>query len=346
MAPSPAVTFDSLRRRLANGQYDPVYLLHGEEGFYIDELVKEFEKIIPADDKEFAQYTLYAPQVEPGAVMDLCMSVPMMSDRQVVILKEAQAVDANWINRLQRYVLNPSPTTILVICVRGAQAKGKDFLAAIKQTGAVCFESRKLWDYQLPAVIAGLVADKGMRAGDKAVKMLADFIGTDLSRLHNEIAKLADILGRGAEITPEAIERNIGYSKDFNTFELVDAVAARDEAKCWRIAAYFAANPKAVSMVLVCSALFGLFSDLVIAIWTPDRSDDGLKKALGLKNAFALRRLRLALSHYNAYQIIEIIDALRRFDAMIKGNGSRQAAPDLFRDLLFHIFTAPGKLPV
>ena len=346
MALSSAQQFDIFRRELRDGDFASLYLLHGEEGYFIDELLKEFEKFIPEEEKEFAQHTLFAPQVEAGQVMDLCMSVPMMSDVQMVILKEAQAVHANWMDRLERYVLNPSPTTILVICVRGAKAKGKKFLAAIKKSQARCFEANKLWDSQLPPVIAGFIRDRGLTADGKAINMLADFIGNDLSRLSNEIGKLAQVLGKGARITPEAIERNIGYSKDYNTFVLVDAVAARDEAKCWRIANYITANPKAMAMPLVSAALFGLFADLVTAIWTPDRSNEGIRKALGIKNSFGMTRICTALSNYNAYQVIEIIDALRRFDAMTKGNGSRQDGPALFRDLLFHILTAPGKLPV
>jgi len=345
MPPVPAITFDALRRQLANGQYAPVYLLHGEEGYYIDALVKDFEKIIPEADKEFGQYTLYAPQTEPGAVMDLCMSVPMMSERQVVILKEAQAVRADQLNRLARYAANPSPSTVLVICVRGAQAKGKDLITAVKAKGVV-FEAKKVRDYELPGVVGNLVRDKGLKAGPKAVGMLCDFIGTDLSRLHNEIGKLAAILGAGAEITPEAIERNIGYSKDFNTFELVDAIAVRDMAKSWRIADYFASNPKAAPMVLVASGLFSFFADLMVAVYTPDKSDKSLMAALSLRYPMALRRIRAGLANYNPFQIIEILDAVRRFDAMSKGNGSRQPAAVLFHDLLIHIFTAPGRLPV
>ena len=344
MAPPPAITFDALRRQLANGQYAPVYLLHGEEGYYIDELLKDFEKIIPADEKEFNQYTLYAPQVEPGAVMDLCMSVPMMAERQVVILKEAQAVRADQLNRLHRYASSPAPHTILVICVRGAAAKGKDLLAAVRAKGVV-FEAKKVYDSQLPRVVADLVRARGLRAGDKAIEMLGDFIGTDLSRMSNEIAKLAEILGKGAEITPESIERNIGYSKDFNTFELIDAVAARDVAKSRRIADYFASNPKAAPIVLVTAGLYNLFADLITAVWTPDKSDKSLMAALSLRNSFALRRIRTGMNNYKAYQMIEIVDAIRRYDAMSKGNGSRQSAPALLNDLLYHIFTAPGTLP-
>ena len=345
MAPAQTITFDALRRQLANRQYAPVYLLHGEEGYYIDALVKEFEKIIPDEDKEFNQYTLYAPQVEPGAVMDLCMSVPMMSERQLVILKEAQAVRADQLNRLHRYAASPSPSTILVICVRGAQAKGKELIAAVKDKGVI-FEAKKVRDYEMPSHAATLVRDMGMKAGAKAVGMLCDFIGADLSRMHNEIGKLSAILGAGAEITPEAIERNIGYSKDYNSFEFLDALAARDTAKAWRIADYFAANPKAAPIVLLTSGIFSLFADAMVAVYTPDKSDKGLMAALSLNRAIFLRRVRAVLANYNPFQIIEILDTVRRFDAMSKGNVSRQPATALFRDMLYHIFTAPGKLPV
>lgn len=341
---SANISFDAVRRQIRNGQYAPVYLLHGEEGYFIDELLKDFDRIIPEEDKEFNQYTLYAPQVEPGSVMDLCMSVPMMAERQLVILKEGQAVRSDQLNRLHRYVTSPSPSTILVICVRGAVAKGKELLAAVKANGVI-FESKKIRDYELPKYVYQLVTERGMRADQKAIGMLCDFVGADLSRLSNEIGKLVDILGKGAEITPEAIERNIGYSKEFNSFELVDAVAARDVAKSMRIAGYFAANPKAAPMVLVASGLFSLFADLMTAVYTPDKSDDGLMRALSLNYKAALRRIRLGLQNYNAFQIIEILDAIRRFDAMSKGNGSRQPATALFHDLLYHIFTAPGKLP-
>ena len=230
------------------------------------------------------------------------------------------------LNRLHRYAASPSPSTILVICVRGAQAKGKELIAAVKDKGVI-FEAKKVRDYEMPSHAATLVRDMGMKAGAKAVGMLCDFIGADLSRMHNEIGKLSAILGAarggedmvqhvaeqrrgrlaravafahgvetphgvkyfdnlewivvgqhgthapqeygavereigklsailgaGAVITPEAIERNIGYSKDYNSFEFLDALAARDTAKAWRIADYFAANPKAAPIVLLATA--------------------------------------------------------------------------------------------
>ena len=132
---APAVTYDSLCRQLAAGQFAPVYLLHGEEGYYIDDLVRRFESILSEEEREFNLHVLYAPEVEPGAIMDLCMQYPMMADRQVVIVKEAQAVSADRINKLYRYVSSPVNTTVLVICFRGVQAKGKELLAAVRSKG-------------------------------------------------------------------------------------------------------------------------------------------------------------------------------------------------------------------
>lgn len=342
-SPATNISFEALRRQLANGQYAPVYLLHGEEGFFIDELLADFERIIPDEDKEFNQYTLYAPQVEPGRVMDICMGVPMMADRQLVILKEAQSIKSDQLNRLHRYASSPSTSTILVICVRGATAKAKDLLAAVKAKGVV-YESKKAMPWDLPKMVEQLVSTRGMHAGQKAVGMLCEFIGADLSRINNEIVKLADLLGHGAEITPEAIERNIGYSKDYNTFELVDAVAAGDVSKSMRIANYFASNTRNGQLYVVASSLFGLFADMITAVYTKDKSDENLMHTLGIKK-MALRRLRTAMQRYNAFQVIEIMDAIRRFDAMSKGVGSRRPAAELLQDLLYHIFTAPGKLP-
>lgn len=343
---APDTTFDSVKRRLAAGTYAPVYLLHGEEGYYIDRLVKEFDRVIPEEDKEFNQYVLFGAQVEPGAVADLCMSIPMMSDRQLVILKEAQVMRADQLNRLARYVASPSPSTILVICVRGAKCKATELVSAIKKHGGEVFESPKVPDYKLMPHVEAIVHNLGMSAGQKALDMLCEFIGSDLSRMHNEVAKLAHILGSGSEITPDAIERNIGFSKDFNSFELIDAIAARNMAKAWRIVGYFESNPKAAPMPMLVGSLFNLFADMMVAVYLPgDKSVNGLMKSMSLSYPAAMK-LTTVLRNYNAFQAIEILDAIRRFDAMSKGNGSRQPAIALLRDLIFHIATAPGRLPV
>lgn len=339
-----APTFESIRKDIRSRRLAPVYLLHGEEGYFIDELVKEFENVLPDDEKAFNQYVLYAPEVQPAQVYDLCHRIPMMSDRQVVILKEAQVVSADRLNKLHTYAAAPVATTVLVICCRGAQAKGKDLLAALRRSGAVIFESKKVTDYNAPAVIGQYIKEKGLSAEQKSLEMLRDFIGTDLSRLFNEIDKLASILPAGATVTPEVVERNIGISREFNSFELVDALAVRDAGKCFRIAAYFRANPKAAPLVMVTASIFNFFADVLTAHYSADRSDSGLMSALGLRNNFALRRIKSGMANYSPVKVVEIISAIRTFDARSKGVGSRQNDQQLFYDLLFHILTAPGRI--
>lgn len=343
---SSAVTFDSLVRSLKNGQYAPVYAVHGEEGYYIDSLAEQFENIVPEQDRDFALTIMYAPRVEPQAVVDMCRQLPMMTDRQVVIVKEAQAVPAAWIDRLAAYAASPAPTTVLAVCGRGDKLKGKEFLKAVPTGGGVVYEAAKVKEWQVPRLLNEYIKSCGLTADVKAVDMLCEFVGADLSRLYNEVDKLAQILGNNARVTPESVERNVGISKDYNNFELIDAVAAKDPVRIFRIIRYFESNPKSNTPVVTVSMLFGFFADLLSAYYAKDRTDAGLHKELNLRNDFALRRLRAGMASYNAFQVIEIIDLLRRFDTMSKGVGSRQDPFRLMHDLMFRIITARGKLPV
>lgn len=345
MASAPAVTFDSIRESLSRRQYAPVYLLHGEEGYYIDALVDDFDRVIPSEEKDFNQYTLYAPETDMDKVIDICRRCPIMADRQVVILKEAQAVNAKSLSRLEPYVSNPTPSTILVICCRGSQFKGKELTSAVKATGVV-FESKKVNESGAAVLISRRLKEHKLNSDPKAVEMLRDYVGTDLSRLFNEIDKLATILPPGATVTPEAVEQNVGISKDFNNFELIDALANRDAAKTFRITSYFASNPKNNPTAMTTSLIFGLFSDLLICQFSPDKSDAALMNALGLKSPWPLKRLRTAMTRYNAFQTIEIISALRDFDRKSKGMGSRQNEYQLQRELMFHIINAQGRITI
>ncbi|MBD5175019.1 MAG: DNA polymerase III subunit delta [Bacteroidales bacterium] len=343
MAAAPAPTFPDIRKALKARRFAPVYLLHGAEGYFIDELVKDFDSILSDDEKVFNQYTLFAPETEPGQVLDVCRRIPMMAEHQVVILKEAQAVRADKLAKLIPYLSSPTPTTILVVCVRGADAK-KDIEKAVVKGGGVVFYSKKVSDYNIPAVIGTYIREKGLSAEQKALEMLRDFVGNDLSRLYNEIDKLATLLPPRAAVTPEVIELNIGVSKEYNTYELVDALAARNAERAFRIAAYFRANPKAAPLVMVAASIFAFFADLLVAYYAADKSDKGLTDELGLRNNFALKRVRLGMSRYNAFQIIEIIGAIRRFDINSKGVLSRQNEHQLFHELIHHILTAPGRI--
>lgn len=341
---APAVTFESLKSQLAKRQYAPIYLLHGEEGYYIDALVKIFEQILPPEERDFNMYTMYAPEVSPDTVMDACRRYPMMSEYQVVILKEAQAIRADQLNRLHLYASQPSPSTILVICCRGAVAKAKDLIAEIKKNNGVVFLSEKIKEYNAINYISSYIKLKGMNAEQKALEMLRDYIGTDLSRLYNEIDKLALILGKNAMITPESIERNIGVSKDYNNFELIDALAQKDALKVFNIVEYFRLNPKNNPTVLIVTAIFNYYSDLLMLYFSKDKSEPTLMAMVGAKWPVQFAKFKAGMKNYNAFQVIEIISAIRDFDAKSKGIGSRQNEYDLLKDLVFHILSAPGDI--
>ncbi len=341
MATAGNDVFSDLKRRIESGDVKPVYLLHGEEGYYIDRLVEAFEQMLPEDDRAFNLYQLYAPETSPEAVMEVARRYPMMTDRQVVIVKEAQSVRADQLNKLHAYALHPNPMTVLVIACRGALAKGKELIDAIKKNGEI-FESKKLNERSVGPVIQNLIGANGLTVDPKALVMLRDYIGTDVSRLYNEINKLALILGRGAQITPEVIERNIGISKDYNNFELIDAITVRDAGKAFRILDYFKSNPKNNPTVLTSAQLFTTFSNLLIYQYTRDKSPSGYMDALGFRNQWQLRPIETAARNYSVRQTIQIISAIRDFDRKTKGVGSKMNEYDLLRDLVFTVLTARG----
>lgn len=338
------VTFQNLKNDLKNGRIAPVYLLHGDEGFYTDELVKTFENLLPPEERDFNLYILYAPQVTAATVMDTCRRYPMMADRQVVILKEAQAVNANYLNSLRNYASSPSPATTLVIVCRGAQAKAAELTKQMKEHGGIIFESKKLTDRTAGPVIRDFLRSKGLNIEDKALAMLQEYVGNDLSRVYNEVGKLAIVLGANAMVTPESIERNIGYSKDYNNFELAAAISRRDSGKAFQIIEYFRRNPKNNPTVLTATILFNLFSNTLVALYSKDQSDRGLMGELGFRSPYQLTDIRRAMTSYRPWQVIEIISAIRQFDTASKGIGSRADQYDLLRQLVFTIFTCPGQI--
>ena len=336
-------TYASLRASLAKGIAPArVYILHGEEGYFTDELVKMFEGLVAEADRDFGLTRLYGPTTDAATIVAAARSIPMLVDKQVVIVKEAQAMRADEVGKLSGYVAAPSPHTVLVVAFRGAQAKGRDLLASARKGGAVVFESKKLRESSLAGTIESMVREKGLTIEPKGVAMLGEYIGTEAARLYNEIDKLALILGKGSMITPEAIERNIGISKDYNNFELVGAVARRDMAAMFTILGYFRANPKGNPTVMTTAALYNFFSGLLIYHFTPSKSPSDKMSALGLKWQGQLRDYEAGARNYNAYITIGIISELRRFDRMTKGVGSRQNEYDLLHNLLYRILTIRG----
>lgn len=339
-----ALTYTRLMTDLRKRACAPVYLLHGEEGYFIDKIVKALEDIVAPEDRDFNLFTFYAPETDPDTVMDACRQFPMTGERIVVILKEIQAAKrANYLKALVPYVKQPAQTTVLVLCNRGEQARAAELVKAINASGGVVFESRKLKDRALQTAIADFIKERGLNCDPKALSMLTDYVGDDLSRIDNEVGKLTVTLGPGATVTPECVERNIGFSKDFNNFELVDAIARRDAPKAMRIVEYFKANPKNNPSIVTVAVLFNLFQNVLIAMYSADRSERGVMAALGFKWAIQARDVMNAMRRYSAWNVINIIGALRRCDVESKGAGSRFDPYDLLKQLVFYILNPEGR---
>lgn len=344
MAATSSPSFAQIHSDIKSRKMAPVYIIHGEESFYTDRLVEEFENLVPKEERDFNLFQLYGPECDAETVTQTCRRYPMMADRLVVILKEAQSARANVLDAIGPYVANPNPSTVLVICFRGQKAKGAKLLAAARASKAVVFESKRIYENALPAAVTAMVKELGLNIEPQTAAVLADHIGLDLSKVYNEVKKLAMILGKGAMITPQAIELHVGISREFNNFELVDAIAARDVKKTYTIINYFRANPKSNPAVLTSTALFSFFSNLLAVQFTRDKSQHSLMETLGIKYPRQLDRYLLAMKNYNAYHSIEIIQELRRFDARSKGIGSRQNEHDLLQELVFHILNCKGDI--
>lgn len=345
-APKNNTTYADVAKSIKSGNVAPVYLLHGEDSYYTDRLTEAFIEMIPEGDRDFNLTILYGTDVEHNIAMvtDACHRYPMMADRQVVILREAQVMRADAVEKLAPYVARPSLTTVFVIVFRGAKAKGRELQAALRKSGGVSFESVPLKETQIPAALTAMIKEKGLSIEPKGCQMLAQHVGTDLARLYNEVTKLATVLGAGAAVTPEAIERNIGISKDYNNFELQTALAARDAAKVFAIAKYFRSNPKSNPTVLTTAMLFSFFSNLLIYKFHAKESPSQRAAAMGVR--WVSPDYDRAAANYNARQVIEIIAALRDFDRKSKGQGSRYNEYDLQHDLFWRILTARGETDV
>lgn len=338
-------TFASLRNDIRHRSLQLVYILAGQEGYYADRLIEAFEGVIDEADRDFNLFVIYgSQQLDVANVVETARRYPMMSDRQVVILKEAQTMRADQLDKLAGYILSPSPTTVLVICFRGDKPKGKAMMDAAKK-GAVIFTSERPKPKDLPQCIKAIVDEHGLAIEVKALTMLKDYLGADLSKVHNAVAKLAMVLPPKATVTPEAIERNIGISKDFNSYELTDAIISRNFRKSMQIVEYFKANPKSNPPQAVASSVFNLFSNLLVYHFTPDKSPASLMAAMGFSQSWQLRNYETAARNFNAFQTAEIVSAIRDFDVKSKGIGSRQDASEMLRDLIYRIFTARGVLP-
>ena len=274
-------TYEEIARELKNRIYKPVYYLMGEESYYIDRISEYIaQTVLNENEKEFNQTIVYGADTDIATVINAAKRYPMMSKYQVVIVKEAQNIKN--IEELVYYLQKPLDSTILVLCHKhGTLDRRKKLAAEIEKVG-VLFESKKIKDAQLPGFISSYVKRRSVEIEPKASEMMAEFVGADLSRMAGELEKLIITLPRGQKrITPEQIERNIGISKDYNNFELRNALVAKDVFKANQIIKYFEENPKTNPLQMTLSVLFNFFSNLMLAYYAPDKSEQGIAQSAG-----------------------------------------------------------------
>lgn len=327
-------------KRIANdiksGKIKPLYLLTGEEPFFIDFLSDFIESnILTEDEKAFNQMVLYGNDVSIDDIISQAKRYPMMAERQVVIVKEAQELYRT-IENLEPYCKNPQPTTVLVICYKYKKIdKRKALYKAFKANGVI-LDEKKLYENKIPDWISKMLAAKGYKIVPKAALMLVEFLGNDLSKIKNELDKLTQIIPPSQTITPELVEENIGISKDFNNFELQNAISSGDIQKAFRIINYFAQNPKDNPVVMTLALLYSFFSKVLKYHALTNKSQAA--SVLGVA-PFFVKDYQQAASRYPMKKVSGIIAKLRDIDMKSKGVGAANVNPgDLLKELLAEIF--------
>ncbi|WP_375234948.1 DNA polymerase III subunit delta [Winogradskyella sp.] len=323
---------------IQKGDIKPIYFLMGEEAYYIDKISDYIENnILDEAEKGFNQMVLYGRDISIDDIVSNAKRYPMMAERQVVIVKEAQDLSRT-IEKLVDYVNNPQPTTVLVVNYKYKKIdKRKGLFKALQKVNAV-FESKKLYDNQVPDWIRRVLSGQGYQITPKASQMLVEFLGTDLSKIENELNKLKIVLPEGSQITPEAIEENIGISKDYNNFELRKAVGERNMSKAFKIVKYFGDNPKDNPMVVTVSLLFNFFSQLMQYHGLNDKSPRSVASALKI-NPYFVNEYSSAARNFPMKNVSKAISLLRDFDVKGKGVGANAISQDdLLKELLVKIF--------
>ncbi|WP_430413061.1 DNA polymerase III subunit delta [Kordia sp.] len=322
---------------IQQGNIKPIYFLMGEEAYYIDRIADYIEeKVLAEEEKGFNQMVLYGRDVTIDDIVANAKRYPMMAERQVVIVKEAQDLSRT-IDKLVGYIENPQPSTVLVICYKYKKiAKNKKLYKATVKSG-VMYESKKLYENQVADWIRRVLAGKKYQITPKAAQMLVEFLGTNLSKINNELEKLQLILPKGSEITPILIEENIGISKDYNNFELRKAIGDRDIAKAFRIITYFSENPKDNPTVVTVSLLFNFFSQLLQYHGLRDQNPKNVASVLRI-NPFFVKEYQVAARNYPMKNVSGIVATLREMDVKSKGVGaSNLSNGDLLKELLVKI---------
>lgn len=331
-------TYESIMDELKNRVYRPVYYLMGEEGFYTDRITDYIARnVLNEVEQEFNLSVYYGLDTNIETVISAARRYPMMSEYQVVIVKEAQMMKN--IDALINYLRMPLASTILVFAHKNGSLDRRKKIVAELERMAVVLDSKRLRDERLPSFITSYMREKSLVADNKAVLMIAESIGADLSRIASEIDKLSIALSDGEKrVTPELIEEHIGISKEFNNFELQNALVNKDVYKANRIINNFAQNPKKNPIQMTLALLFNFFSNVMMAYYSPEKTERGIAAFLGLKSAWGVDDYMKAMRNYRAMHVMEILHLIRLADAQSKGaEGAALSDYEIMRELIHKI---------
>jgi DNA polymerase-3 subunit delta len=306
------MTLEKLLKDLKNNNFKPVYWLEGDEEFFIDQVIEYAEKnILSESEASFNLTVFYGRDTSWPDLINACRKYPMFSDRQVVILKEAQSMKD--IEKLENYVEKPLSSTLLFVAYKGKKLDGRTKLSKLLKDKAILLTSKKMYDNELPEWISELIKSKGYSITNKALFLLIDHIGNDLSRLNNEVNKLALNLQGRNNITEDDVETFVGISKEFNVFELQQAIANKDLYKAIRIIQYFESNPKAAPIQLIFPSLYNYFSKVQMIYSVPSRDEKSVASALGVSPWFVKDYLQTAMRFSN-HEIERVLLLLHQFN--------------------------------
>jgi len=329
----------SILKDIKAKKYRPIYFLGGEEPYFIDVISDYIQNNVLEDhERDFNQTILYGKETNASEILSVVKRFPMMSEYQVVIVKEAQSLGKE-LEKLEAYFENPLQTTILVFCSKYKKPDKRKKSSKLIAKNGVLFESKKLYENQIGDFISNVMANKGYKIEPKASLMLTEFLGTDLAKINNELQKLQIIIPKGNTITAQDVEVNIGISKDFNVFELNNAIGNKDQIKAYRICNYFIENPKEKPLVVTVSLLFSFFSKVMQYHGISDKSDTNMASKLKV-NRFFVKDYAIAARNYPMKKVSFIIEKIRQADVKSKGVGSSQfGQSDILRELLVQIFS-------
>ncbi|MDR1114961.1 MAG: DNA polymerase III subunit delta [Tannerella sp.] len=332
-------TFEEICRDITAGKFAPVYVLMGEEPYFIDYIENLLiQNVLNETERDFNQMIYYGADSSVSDIINTARRFPMMAERQLVIIKEAQ--DLSKQDLLSYYIKMPVPSTVLVICHKYKKIDGrKNILLEAKKVGIV-FDSKKIYDNKMAAFIVSFMKQHSMDIDGKSAQMLADYLGNDIGRLAKEVEKLKIILDESPSkrVTPELIETNIGISKDYNSYELVNAIASKDVLRANRIADYFDKNQKTNPIQIVLPIVFNYFVNLMICFYAKDISEKGIMSTLNMQWSFQAKDYLLGLRNYKAMKVFDIVHEIRIADAKSKGFENNSATSgDIYKELLYRI---------